>query len=97
MRQILEYFLDHELRATIRIGRNTCRGIFADWNLFWLTINGCRGTEDKMENTRMRHRPEKCQTTADIVVIIIKRLLHTFTHCLETGEVQNGRNAVSGE
>ena len=93
---IAQHLLDHQLGATIGVGRRE-RKLLADGYGMWVTVDGGRRAEDQIEDAGLGHLFTQGQGRGYVVLIVGERNATGFPHRLQTGKVDDRFNLVLGQ
>ena len=85
----LEHLLKHPLGFAVRIDR-PLQGGFGDGDGFGDAVGGAGGTENKFADAKFRRAIQQVECVGGVVLKILERLLHRFTHQCAAGKMQNG-------
>ena len=89
-----QHLLEHRLCPAVGIGTLTFRTVLGDGNLHGVAVDSGAGGEDDVLAAILAHDIDQHQRAADVVLVILPRLLHTLAHSLESGKVNAGVEAV---
>ena len=82
-----QHLLKHAFSPAIRISANAFRTVFSNWNFYRITINCSTTTEDDILATVRSHYLNEYKSSGNVVIIVLKWLLYTFTNCFKSSKV----------
>jgi len=84
-----QHLLKHSLGFTVGIDR-PLRGGLGDGDGFGDAVGGAGGTENKFAHAKLRRAMQEVECVGGVVLKILERALHRFTHQRAASKMQNG-------
>ena len=94
---IVEEFLNHEFRRSIRVGCAKAISFCERWDIFFSIVYCCTRGENQLFNLVFIHYFKEIDASNDIVVIIEERIIATLSHCFFRSKVNYSVNLFFGK
>ena len=90
--KICQDLLQHPLCPSVWICAGSFRAFLSDRNKCRITIYCCRRTKDNILHTMVSHNITKRNRSANIVLIILKRLCYRLANCFQSCKMNHWLN-----